>query len=134
MICTSAPDAVGSLIVLQRKIGADLLASPLGDFRKYKCACVVCALLALTITTLDLLNVRLVEAATKFISEYDQRAISPSDQLSATALPVEAAKSVQKPALKVTQLSETGSKITVAGRKPCGHRRRHSSRAQRRGC
>lgn len=120
--------------MLRRKIGADILASPLGGFRKFKCACAVCALVALTITTLDLLNVRLVEAATKFISEYDQRATSPSDQLSATAVPVEVAKAVQKPALKVTQLSETGSEITVAGRKRCSHRHRHSSRARSRGC
>ena len=115
--------------MLGRKIGADLLASPLA---KYKCACAVCAVVALTIATLDLLNVRLVEAATKFIRERDQRASYPSNQLSAVAAPVEAAKSVLKPVLKVTQVSETGSKITVARPRRCSHR--HRSRAQSHGC
>ena len=124
------------LIVLRRKIGADLLASPLGEryIRKYKCACAVCALVALTITTLDLLNVRLVEAVTKFIRVRDQRATYPSDQLSAIAAPVEAAKSVLKPALKVTPVSVTGPKITVAGRRRCNHQHRHWSRARDHGC
>lgn len=122
------------LFVLQRKIGSDLLASPLGErfIRKYKCACAVFALVALTITTLDLLNLRLVEAATKFIRERDQRVAYPSEHLSAIVVPVEAAKSVLKPALRVTPVSATAPKMTAAGRRRCNHW--HRSRARKRGC
>jgi hypothetical protein len=120
--------------VLRRKIGADLLASPLGEryIRKYKCACVVCALVALTITTLDLLNVRLVEAATKLIRERDQHATHPSGE--SVPAPIEAVKFVLKPALKVTPISVNGPKIAAAGRRRCNHQHRHRSRARGHGC
>jgi hypothetical protein len=122
--------------VLRRRTGADPIASPLDEKRFSKCkfACAVCALVALTITTLDLLNVRLVEAASKFVRERDQHSTYPSDQLSAIAAPVEAAKPVLKPTLKVTQVSVTPLKISVARSKRCNQRHRHSSRAQGHGC
>lgn len=127
--------------MLRRSISADLLAPSLGEkvFRNFTRACVVFAMVALTITTLDLLNVRLVEAATKFIRESHQRVAYLPDQLSAiatapSAASVEVAQSALKPAIKVTPLPIIGSKIKVEGRRICNHRHRHRHRSQRHAC
>ena len=109
--------------MLRRSISDDLLAPSLGEkcFRNFRRACVAFAMVALTVTTLDLLNVQLVEAAAKFIRESHLGVVYLPHQVSTTATappaaPVEAAQSALKPALKVTPLPITGSKIKVGTR------------------